>query len=190
VGQHQDGSHPGEQHLRAVDEARAARWAVESRHRVHNTGLTGDTCHVILPSEGPQRAHQLAPFAGPEPARFYDNPARVIRQSCERSVALTDGQGIMDNSDGSREPHEGITQMIRIALANAADMDPESSPLAKASVKLKHPELYSGGSDLEEFEGFVANILRWLKMNYLLGPTSTYLQVSYLGTCLTSEAQE
>jgi hypothetical protein len=27
-------------------------------------------------------------------------------------------------------------------------------------------------------------------MNYLLGPTSTDLQVSYLGTCLTGEAQE
>jgi hypothetical protein len=60
----------------------------------------------------------------------------------------------------------------------------------KAGVKLKHPEPYPGGSDLEEFEGFIANILRWLKMNYLLGPTSTDLQVSYLGTCLTGEAQE
>jgi Retrotransposon gag protein len=63
-------------------------------------------------------------------------------------------------------------------------------PLAKAGVKLKHPESYSGGSDIEEFEGFIANSLRWLKMNYLLGPTSTDLQVSYLGTCLTGEAQE
>jgi hypothetical protein len=80
--------------------------------------------------------------------------------------------------------------MIRIALADAVDMDPEKSPLAKASVKLKHPEPHSGGSDLEEFEGFVANILRWLKMNYLLGPTSIELQVSYMGTCLTGEAQE
>jgi Ty3 transposon capsid-like protein len=80
--------------------------------------------------------------------------------------------------------------MIHIALADAADMDPEKSPLATAGVKLKHPEPYSGGSDLEEFEGFIANILRWLKMNYLLGPTSTDLQVSYLGTCLTGEAQE
>ena len=66
----------------------------------------------------------------------------------------------MDNSDGSREPYDGITQVIRIALADAADMDPERSPLAKAGVKLKHPELYSGGSDLEEFEGYIANILR------------------------------
>jgi Ty3 transposon capsid-like protein len=80
--------------------------------------------------------------------------------------------------------------MIHITLADAADMDPEKSPLAKASVKLKHPEPYSGGSDLEEFEGFVANILRWRKMNYLLRPTSIELQVSYMGTCLTGEAQE
>jgi hypothetical protein len=80
--------------------------------------------------------------------------------------------------------------MIRIALADAVDMDPEKSPLEKAGVKINHPEPYSGGSDLEEFEGRIANILRWLKMNYLLGPTSTELQVSYLGTCLTGEAQE
>jgi Retrotransposon gag protein/Zinc knuckle len=105
-------------------------------------------------------------------------------------MALTDGQGIMDNSDGLREPYGGITQMIRITLADVADMDPDKSPLAKAGVKLKHPEPYSRGSNLEEFEGFIANILRWLKMNYLVGPTSTDLQVSYLGTCLTGEAQE
>jgi hypothetical protein len=80
--------------------------------------------------------------------------------------------------------------MIRIVLTEAADMDPEKSPLVKAGVKLKHPEPYSRGSDLEEFEGFIANILRWLKMNYLLGPTSIDLQVSYMGTCLTGEAQE
>jgi Ty3 transposon capsid-like protein len=80
--------------------------------------------------------------------------------------------------------------MIRLALADTVDMDPEKSPLAKVSIKLKHPEPYSGGSDLNEFEGFIANILRWLKMNYLLGLTSTDLQVSYLGTCLTGEAQE
>jgi hypothetical protein len=80
--------------------------------------------------------------------------------------------------------------MIHITLANAADMDPHKSLLARAGVKLKHPEPYSGGSDLEEFEGFVANILRWLKMNYLLMLTSMELQVSYMGTCLTGKAQE
>jgi hypothetical protein len=40
------------------------------------------------------------------------------------------------------------------------------------------------------FKSFIANILRWIKMNYPLGPTSIDLQVSYMGTCLTGEAQE
>jgi hypothetical protein len=80
--------------------------------------------------------------------------------------------------------------MIRIALVDATDMDLDKSLLVRAGVKLKHLEAYSGGSHLEEFEGFIANILRWLKMNNLLGLTSTNLQVSYMGTCLTGEAQE
>ena len=42
-----------------------------------------------------------------------------------------------------------------------------------------------GGSDLEEFEVFIAGILRWLKMNCLLGETSIKMQVNYLGTRLT-----
>ena len=47
-----------------------------------------------------------------------------------------------------------------------------------------------GSSDLKEFEVFIAGILRWLKMNYLLGETSVEMQVDYLGTCLTGEVQE
>ena len=47
-----------------------------------------------------------------------------------------------------------------------------------------------GGSDLEEFEVFIAGILRWLKMNCLLGETSVDMQVDYLGPRLTGEVQE
>ena len=47
-----------------------------------------------------------------------------------------------------------------------------------------------GGSDLKEFKVFIAGILRWLKMNCLLGETSVEMQVNYLGTHLTGEAQE
>ena len=47
-----------------------------------------------------------------------------------------------------------------------------------------------GGSDIEEFEAFIAGILRWLKMNCLLGETSIKMQVDYLGTHLTGGAQE
>ena len=47
-----------------------------------------------------------------------------------------------------------------------------------------------GSSDLKEFEVFIAGILRWLKMNCLLGETSIEMQVDYLGTRLTGEVQE
>ena len=47
-----------------------------------------------------------------------------------------------------------------------------------------------GSSDLEEFEVFIAGILRWLKMNCLLGETSIEMQVDYLGTRLTGKVQE
>ena len=49
---------------------------------------------------------------------------------------------------------------------------------------------YHNSSDLKEFEVFIAGILRWLKMNCLLGETSVKMQVDYLGTGLTGEAQE
>ena len=80
--------------------------------------------------------------------------------------------------------------MIQTTLTNAGEIDPEKSVLVKAGVKLVHPETYSGGSDLEEFETFVAGILRWVKMNCLLGSTSIEMQVDYVRTHLTGEAQE
>ena len=80
--------------------------------------------------------------------------------------------------------------MICVALDDSIDMDLEKSVLAKVGIKLAHPETYLGGSDLEFFEVFMAGILRWLKMNSLLEPTSTNMQVGYLGTRLTGEAQE
>ena len=57
-------------------------------------------------------------------------------------------------------------------------------------MKLDHPETYVGSSDLEEFKVFIAGILRWLKMNCLLGETSIEMQVDYLGTRLTGKVQE
>ena len=106
------------------------------------------------------------------------------------SVALTDGQGIPDHIDTPSEQYDGIARMIRAALAEGQHTDPDKSVLMRASIKLDHPETYAGGSDLEEFKVFIAGILRWLKMNCLLGETSIEMQVDYLGTHLTGEAQE
>ena len=83
-----------------------------------------------------------------------------------------------------------LFRSICAALAEGQNTDPDKSVLTRAGVKLDHPETYTGGSDLNEFEVFIAGILRWLKMNCLLGETSVKMQVDYLGTCLTGEAQK
>ena len=109
---------------------------------------------------------------------------------CGWSVALTDGQGIPNHIDAPSEQYNGISCMIRAALAKGQHTDPDKSVLTQAGVKLNHPETYMGSSDLEEFKVFIAGILRWLKMNCLLGETSVEMQVNYLGTCITGEVQE
>ena len=107
-----------------------------------------------------------------------------------RSVALTDSQGIPNHVDAPLEKYDSIACMICAALAKGQHTDPDKSVLMQAGVKLDHPETYAGGSDLEEFEVFIAGILRWLKMNCLLGETSQEMQVNYLGTRLMGEVQE
>ena len=109
---------------------------------------------------------------------------------CGWSVALTDSQGIPDHINAPSEQHDGIARMIHAELAKGQHTDPDKSVLMQAGVKLDHPETYVGGSDLEEFEVFIAGILRWLKMNCLLEETSIEMQVNYLGTRLTGVAQE
>jgi hypothetical protein len=104
-------------------------------------------------------------------------------------MPLTEGQGILDQSE-MIEPFGGVTRMVRVAIESSKDKDPEKSVLAKAGVKMAHPESYSGGADLEEFEIFIAGVLRWLRMNSLLGPSSTEFQLQYLGTCLKGDAHE
>ena len=107
-----------------------------------------------------------------------------------QSVALTNSQGIPNHVDVPLEQYDSIAHMIRAALAEGQHTDPDKSVLMRAGIKLDHPETYGGGSDLKEFKVFIAGILRWLKMNCLLGETSVDMQVDYLGTRLTGEVQE
>ena len=113
---------------------------------------------------------------------------------CEHLVSTTSEscpyKGIPDYVDAPLEQYDGIACMIHAALAEGQHTDPDKSVLTRAGVKLDHPETYISGSDLEEFEVFLAGILRWLKMNCLLGETSIDMQVDYLGTCLTDKVQE
>ena len=99
------------------------------------------------------------------------------------------GQGTVDVLD-LEDPHNSITHMVRVTLAENKDADPDRSVLTSAGIKLQPPEPYSGSADLEEFEVFVAGVLRWLRMSHLLGPSNNDDQLNLLGTCLQGGAQE
>ena len=103
---------------------------------------------------------------------------------------MTKGKGIPNQIDSTPELYNGIKYMICVMLADSIDMAPKKSILIKVGMKLVHLDAYAGGSDPEEFEVFIAGILRWFKMSSQLGLTSMEMQVSYLGTHLSNKAQE
>jgi hypothetical protein len=86
--------------------------------------------------------------------------------------------------------YNGIAQTVQLTLAESQNQAIDSSPLYKAKAKLPLPDQYSGSSKLEEFEVFMSNVLCWLKINCVLGATSSKLQLIFLGTCLNGEAKE
>ena len=94
-----------------------------------------------------------------------------------QSVALTKGQGIPKHVDTPLEQYNGIACMICAVLAEGQHTDPDKSVLIQAGIKLDYPETYVDGSDLKEFEVFIAGILRWLKMNCLLGETVEFILI-------------
>jgi hypothetical protein len=86
--------------------------------------------------------------------------------------------------------YDSISQMVQLTLAENLNQAIDSSPLSKAVVKILLPDQYLGSSKLEDFEVFMSNVLHWLKINCMLGATSSEMQLTFLGTCLNSESQE
>ena len=81
-------------------------------------------------------------------------------------------------------------QMIHAMLDDNIDMNPDNSIIVKTKLNIASHEKYSGSSNLEVYEMFVAGMLCWLKMNGLLSTKHAAFQVEYLGTRLKSNAFE
>ena len=80
--------------------------------------------------------------------------------------------------------------MLCSALEESWEDDPDDSIVTRMRLNISPPEEYSGSSDLEVYETFVAGILRWLKLHGLLGAKYTETQVQFLGTRLKGNASE
>ena len=57
-------------------------------------------------------------------------------------------------------------------------------------LNISPPEEYSGSSDLEVYETFVAGVQQWLRLHGLLGVKYTETQVQFLGTWLKGNTSE
>ena len=69
-------------------------------------------------------------------------------------------------------------------------MIPEDSIVVRTKLSIPLPKEYSGSPDLEAYKTFIAGILRWLRLNGLLGEDNANFQVEYLGTRLKGNALE
>ena len=77
--------------------------------------------------------------------------------------------------------HDPIMCMLCSALEESWEDDPDDSIVVQMRLNISPPEEYSGSSDLEVYETFVAGILRWLKLHGLLGVKYAETQVQFLG---------
>ena len=80
--------------------------------------------------------------------------------------------------------------MVCSALEESQEDNPNDSVVAQTRLNISLPEEYSGSSDLEVYEMFVAGILQWLRLRGLLGVKYTKTQVQFLGTQLKGNASE
>ena len=77
-------------------------------------------------------------------------------------------------------PNDPIHCMVNTMLTENWDMIPEDSIVVRTKLSIPLPEKYSGSPDLEAYKTFIAGILRWLRLNGLLGEDNADFQVFYL----------
>ena len=78
--------------------------------------------------------------------------------------------------------HDPIMRMVCSALEESQEDDPDDSIIMWTRLNISPPEGYSGSSDLEVYETFIAGILRWLRLHGPLGVEYTDTQLQFLGT--------
>ena len=85
-----------------------------------------------------------------------------------------------------------VSLMVQEARDASKGLRAENSILMQMGAKMPLPEPYSGEPDLEQYQVFIAGLLRWFSMNQLLGSDteSTLMQLMCLGNCLQGNAQE
>ena len=91
---------------------------------------------------------------------------------------------------GDHDDHDPIMHMVCSTLEENWEDNPDDSVIARMRLDISPPEEYSGSSDLEVYETFVAGILQWIRPHGLLSVKYTETQVQFLGMRLKGNASE
>jgi hypothetical protein len=83
---------------------------------------------------------------------------------------------------------EWLLRLIRNTFAHGATQEPNDTIISRTGVKLPLPEPYNGAPDLEVLETWVTSLLRWMRLNNLLGESLNDLRLSIMGQCLKDKA--
>ncbi|KIJ24544.1 hypothetical protein M422DRAFT_274649 [Sphaerobolus stellatus SS14] len=178
--------------LEAAREARSIHFQLDQSSQLREAGLmpkqqvrfsanTGGNTSTPSRNYGPNPIIELHIPHSEVNAQFGRQSTPVLSINAQLDGAVID----------MTSEYSGIQQMVRQALQNASlEEEPEKSFLAKAGVKMGTPPTYGGEHNLEKFENWVANLLRFMSMYNLLGPQASKVQLQLVGQCLTDEAQE
>ena len=116
-------------------------------------------------------------------------PVQAIVPDTER-YQLPEAETASVYPTGDHDYHDLIMCMVRSALEESREDNPDDSIITQMRVNISPPEEYSGSSDLKVYGTFVAGILQWLKLHGLLGVEYTKTQVQFKGTQLKGNASE
>ena len=143
------------------------------------------------------------PRAGRHKYYAKDNMRVLYRETQERMTQPA--QAIVPDTERYQSPEaetasvyplkdhdyrDPIMCMLRSALEESREDDPDDSIVMQTRLNISPPEEYTGSLDLEVYEMFVAGILRWLYLHGLLGVKYTETQVQFLGMQLKGNASE
>ncbi|KAI0054199.1 hypothetical protein BV25DRAFT_1843841, partial [Artomyces pyxidatus] len=142
-----------------------------------------------LPDHAPQSrkvayARVRLPAEGPATA-FVDLNTTKAMQSAAPIITVTKantGTHAVTNAS-SMSPEERIKEMIRSRVGGSTT----ASNLSK-TVKIPLPDPYNGSDDLLKFEVWVGDLLRWMRINQLIGRDMDTSRIDIVGHNLSGEA--
>ena len=122
------------------------------------------------------------PFGGANPPHSYYYRQGSALPQAETAFATGGGHSASGTRDGADT--EWIRRAIREKVGSVL---PEIPALSK--LKLSPPTSYEGGSDIEVFDAWLAQLCRWLRLARIVGPASDSERVDVLGQVLAGPAQ-